>query len=225
MSADGVFLLANVIGVIALGVGVMCAAAITISGKIRDDALKVELDASKITIEELRTANFKLEATIAPRRVMPEQQDAIAKALESKFAGKSVNFDLYILDVEAAGLGEQLSGALARAKIRSDPSGLRKRIPAGTIVEGILVSGKNEKLVEALLSAFNNVDIRSSRGEASQTTSGDKVEIIVGGSVPQPNPGVRMSPAMSALAAAGMLPGASTWDATIFVGVKPLSQP
>ena len=48
-----------------------------------------------------------------------------------------MNFDSYILDVEAAALGEQLAAALGKAKIKSDATALRKRIPAGSIADGI----------------------------------------------------------------------------------------
>jgi hypothetical protein len=216
MSADGVFFLANVIGVIALGIGVMCAAAITISGKIRDGALKVQL-------EESRSANLKLEAQIAPRRINPDQQEAIARALES-FAGKSVNFDSYILDVEAAGLGEQISGVLVKAKIKSDPTGLRKRIPGGSITEGVKISGKDDKLVAGLLASLEPTGIKATRGEAEPSSGGDRVSIIVGGSIPMqggdPNAG-----SLAGRMGRPVLPGsaASPWDATIFVGVKPLA--
>src|SRR6202035_418382 len=199
MSADGVFLLANVIGAIALGVGVMCAAAITISGKIRDDALKVELEASKITAEELRTANLKLEAEIAPRRLKSEQQDAVAKALES-FAEKSVYFGSYNLDLEASALGEQLSDALAKANIKGDVSGLRKRIPTGMIADGILISGKDGKLVNALIDALAPTGLKVSRGEAVEAVGGVTTQVGVGLSVPK-----GMSPAMAAMIAAGQL--------------------
>jgi hypothetical protein len=62
------------------------------------------------------------------------------------FAGKSVYFDSYILDVEAAGLGEQLSGALAKANIKSEASGLRKRIPAGRLLRGFSFRAKTKSL-------------------------------------------------------------------------------
>jgi hypothetical protein len=68
-------------------------------------------------------------------------------------------------------------------------------------------------------------DLKVSPGEAVEAVGAVTTHIGVGVSVP--NPGGRMSPGMAAMAAAGMMPevGSSPWDATIFVGVKPLSQP
>jgi hypothetical protein len=184
-----------------------------------------EIEKSKKETEGLRSANLKLEAQIAPRRLKPEQQDALASALES-FAEKSVNFDSYILDVEAAALGEQLAAALGRAKIKSDATSLRKRIPTGSIADGIRISGKDGKLVDALLNALAPTGLKVSRGEAVEAVGGVTTHVSVGGSVPNNPDGRRISPSMAVLAASGMLDAQSTpWDAIIFVGVKPMSQP
>jgi hypothetical protein len=77
VSADNVFFWANWIGVVALGIGVICACAIAISGKIRDDRLKIELSAS---IERTATAELKLEQLrkqAAPRFVGSEFSNAL----------------------------------------------------------------------------------------------------------------------------------------------------
>jgi len=61
MSADGVFTLATWIGVVALGIGVVCACAIAISGKIRDDRLTLALaeSAQKTADAELKLAQLR----------------------------------------------------------------------------------------------------------------------------------------------------------------------
>lgn len=171
----------------------------------------------KKALEEVRGANLALEAKIAPRRIDSSQSDAIARALES-FSGKSVNFDSYILDVEAAGLGEQLAGTLRKAKISADPTALRKRIPGGTISEGLKISGKDDNLVMALLAALKDAGLTASRGEAEESVSGIKREIIIGGLAPAGRSPVDK---MRGLAPSGVSP----WDATVFVGVKPLPAP
>jgi hypothetical protein len=114
---------------------------------------------------------------------------------------------------------------VAKANIKSQAAGLRKRIPAGSIAEGVLVSGKDEKLVAALLTTLNEAGIKSSRGEASQTTSGNKLEIIVGGTAPPPNPSAQPRRLLPAATVSGAFADTIPWDATIFIGVKPLSQP
>ena len=82
MSADDVSWWANWILVGALLVGVAATYAIVVSGNIKEANLRRELKEKDERTEELKAANLKLEAQIAPRRLKPEQQASIAKALE-----------------------------------------------------------------------------------------------------------------------------------------------
>jgi len=81
MSADGVFTLATWIGVVALGIGVVCACAIAISGKIRDDRLTLALaeSAQKTADAELKLAQLRKLA--GPRGI---NLDTFKKELEGK---------------------------------------------------------------------------------------------------------------------------------------------
>lgn len=69
MTADGVFLLANWIGVAALGIGVMCACAIAVSGKIRDDALKLALAEQQTKTKDAELKLAELRKLAGPRDI------------------------------------------------------------------------------------------------------------------------------------------------------------
>ena len=158
--------------------------------------------------EALRAANLALEAKLAPRRITADQQQTIAKALEP-VKGKSVLFDSYILDVEAAGFGEQIAAALAKADIKVDTTNLRKRIPAGTIADGVKTSGRDQELVAALLAAFASVGVASAPGEPTEGVAGIRTDITIGGTS-------QFAPRFGSIAQ-------PRWDATVFIGVKPLA--
>jgi hypothetical protein len=94
MSADDVFVLANWFGVGALAVGVICACAIAVSGKIRDDRLKFELSQSEIKLAQMRADNLAMEK-IVERREFPvygRNGDAVMinNELRDKFGGVKV---------------------------------------------------------------------------------------------------------------------------------------
>lgn len=94
MSADDVFLWANWIGVLALAIGVTCACAIAVSGKIRDDRLKSELRQSELKLAKMRADNLATEGIIAPREfpVYGTNADAVPinNELKEKFSGTKV---------------------------------------------------------------------------------------------------------------------------------------
>ncbi len=81
MTADDVFSLATWVGVVALGIGVVCACAIAISGKIRDDTLKLALaeSAQKTADAELKLGQLRKLA--GPRDI---NFDVFKKELEGK---------------------------------------------------------------------------------------------------------------------------------------------
>ena len=69
MSADGVFSLATWIGVMALAIGVVCACAIAISGKIRDDTLNLALSESLQKTAEAKLKLEELRVKVAARQI------------------------------------------------------------------------------------------------------------------------------------------------------------
>ncbi|HWW05064.1 hypothetical protein [Collimonas sp.] len=81
MSADRVFELSTWVGVVALTIGVVCSALIAISGKIRDDSLKLELSASaeRVAAAELKTEQLRKQ--LGPRQI---QRDLFLKAIEGQ---------------------------------------------------------------------------------------------------------------------------------------------
>jgi hypothetical protein len=112
------------------------------------------------------------------------------------FAGKTVWVESYGLDAESAALGGQLINALSLAGL--NPQDRRMSIGAlGSIAFGVLVSGPDTKLVQALL--------------LNLTLTGDVLT----------NPG---SPPASAGFNIGVPPGTPPADAVVFIGVKPLRQ-
>jgi len=153
-------------------------------GKIAEEA--------KRTAETERLARVQLEERLAPRRLSPDQQATVTVALKP-FAGKTVRFDSYGLDAEAAVLGPQLQKALAEANINID-SGLMTRASGGSIALGVYVIGKDQDLVRALIIAFLAAKIATSPDD--------------------PSPGGFVS--------FGNSMAATTPDAMVFVGVKPI---
>jgi hypothetical protein len=112
MTADNIFFWANWIGVVALGVGVVCACAIAISGKIRDDSLKLSLAeaTAKTAIAELQLAQLR---TLAGPRLI--RMDAFLKELEGKPKAPVVIW--YLPDVSDGYMfSMRLFGLLASAK-------------------------------------------------------------------------------------------------------------
>jgi hypothetical protein len=94
-----------------------------------------------------------LNAQIAPRRLQPDQQAAIAKGLET-FAGKSVLIGSYLLDVEAAILGGQITEAIKAARISTNSEWLMSVQGGAPIALGVHVTGNDAPLVSALLKAL-----------------------------------------------------------------------
>jgi hypothetical protein len=84
MTADEVFTSGTWIGVVALAVGVICAVAVAVSGKIRDDNLKLELananrDAAH-AYERAQQANLELAKIKSPREFRPSANfEAVGK--------------------------------------------------------------------------------------------------------------------------------------------------
>jgi len=112
ISADDVFVWATWIGVVALGVGVVCAVAIAVSGNIRDARLKLALSASteRAAIAELKTEQLRKE--LGPRQV---QREIFLKELEGQ---PSAPVEIVYLrdDPECFDLAQQIWRLLEDAK-------------------------------------------------------------------------------------------------------------
>jgi hypothetical protein len=178
------FFWANRIGVIALAVGVACACAIAISGKIRDDRLKLELaeSANKTADAELKLA--QLRKLSGPRDV---DFDAFKKEIEGKpkapvviwylpdssdgywFASRlftalgiakwDVAFPTPIPDLDEKSVEAPMPGA---TKLLSILRGMPRAVNAGGQPSGVTVVGANEQLdstqetpLRALLNALS----------------------------------------------------------------------
>jgi hypothetical protein len=111
--------------------------------------------------EGLRAANLALEKQIQPRRLTRAQQVAIGTALES-FAGKRVRVESYFLDSESAILGKQIVYALALAGIDPDDAIMNVTSTIESFLFAVHVSGGDEKLTTALLTALGNADLLTS---------------------------------------------------------------
>ena len=107
--------------------------------------------------ENLRGANLKLEAQVAPRRLTSQQQQSIGSAL-ARFAGRRMRVKSYALDVEAAILGQQIIATLQAANIGGDDRRMSEGAP-GAIAIGIHVTGDDKELIDATLAAFSSVGL------------------------------------------------------------------
>jgi hypothetical protein len=114
--------------------------------------------------EELRAANLALEAQFQPRRWnTPAEAIAFGAAL-SKFKGKRVKIASQLGDLEAVVLGQQLGHGLQRGANIFVVNRLSSVAMMGQVVAGVLVSGKDEALVAAILAALPP-KLRAARGE------------------------------------------------------------
>jgi hypothetical protein len=148
MSADDIFLWSTWIGVIALAIGVICACAIAVSGKIRDDRLKVELSRSEIKLAQMRADNLAMEKIAEPREfpVYGRNGDAVAinNELRDKFGGVKVwiqtvpDFESERLTVSLAGLFRAVNWSAV--KVGSEDTGIGML----AIMEGVRILVKQQ---------------------------------------------------------------------------------
>lgn len=112
MSADKIFELSTWVGVFALVIGVMCSALIAISGKMRDDSLKLELSASaeRVAAAELKTEQLRKQ--LGPRQI---QRDLFLKTIEGQ---PQANVEIVYLrdDPECFDVAQQIWRLLQDAK-------------------------------------------------------------------------------------------------------------
>ena len=80
-----------------------------------------------------------LNKEIAPRRLLPSEQEEITKALIA-FRGKNIRLESYVLDVEGAVLGRQIKDAIFAAHIGFSDA-LMTRGSSGSIALGVHVTG------------------------------------------------------------------------------------
>jgi hypothetical protein len=167
------------------------------------DAKKEGIEAGKmagnalVRSEELRAANLALEAQIAPRRLTTPQQQKIADSLV-KYAGRSVEIGSYAMDAESAVLGKQILVSLGAARLSATDRIASVSVLGGFLL-GIHVSGPDEDFVTAIRKALVEAGAIVASKEQTSPSSGH----------------------------AGMSlgnPDAPPKAASIFVGVKPITQ-
>jgi hypothetical protein len=105
--------------------------------------------------ENLRGANLKLEAQVAPRRLTSQQQQSIASSLV-RFGGRRVQIKSYAMDVEAAILGQQIMDILTAANIVRDDRRMSEGA-LGAIAIGVHITGEDKELIDAALAAFSSI--------------------------------------------------------------------
>lgn len=182
------------------------AAAVAIGETAKADAAKANEGASEANAraadldkkaEELRAANLALEALIQPRRWnRPEEAKAFGEAL-SKFRGRTVKVSSQTGDVEAAVLAQQILIVLQHVAGISVIDRRAAEAPLGFVVLGVLVSGRDEELVSAILAALPP-KLRAERGQMPAGAPGFSIQdppgeidatIVVGGKLlPDPPP-------------------------------------
>jgi hypothetical protein len=125
MTADGVFLAATWVGVIALAVGVICAVAVAVSGSIRDNDLKLQLAHAnvRITANEHAAERAKADAELAREGAAEANERTAVAQLEQERLKAFVKWrtvdpaDLKILVSELC----KGSGEIDLAFVPSDP--------------------------------------------------------------------------------------------------------
>jgi hypothetical protein len=100
-----------------------------------------------------------LETVIAPRDLDADAQKALAKQLAA-FSGKTVLVTSYLLDLEAAWLGQKIIQALRLAGIRPI-SALACEAAVGGLTVAIHVTGSDAPLVNALLASLPKFGLES----------------------------------------------------------------
>lgn len=164
------------------------------------DAKAREADArAKEAARDLEVERFlrlRLEAQVAPRRLTPEQQDALTAAL-GVLSGRRVRVKSYSLDVEAAVLAKMIIECFKQAGWSVDDNTLSQGA-LGVVITGVLVEGS----MGAYQDGVANTVLSALRAAAGLDA--------VFGSVPQP---------------AGVFqPDDGTMvHAIVFVGVKPIA--
>jgi hypothetical protein len=99
--------------------------------KMRGDEARAEAARASERAAVIEAENMRLEAEVAPRRLTPEQQVALSTPL-AHLGGRTVRFESYGLDAEAAILGKQIEYAFSIAKINVDEA-LMTRASGGSI--------------------------------------------------------------------------------------------
>lgn len=161
------------------------------------ETAKEEAAKANKSAEGERLARVKLEQNLAPRRLVPGQQLAITVLLSQSpsIRGKTVRLESYGLDAEAAVLAFQIKDGL-RGFVNVDDSGLMTRASGGSIALGVHVTGRDSELVKTLLNVLGAANLMVSPDEPFPQGS-----ISFGTAIPAAPP-----------------------DATVFVGVKPITQ-
>ncbi len=137
-----------------------------------DKARELQIARLSTEAQDLRRTNLQLEAQIQPRRLTPDQQQAIAKAV-SRFAGQTVTIASYAFDVDGIIVAGQIENALRLGGVKS-VSAIGARIPAhAPILRGVRITGANRPLVMTLISAFqqNGLELEPQ----PQATLGDEL--------------------------------------------------
>ena|SRR5208282_1229307 len=167
----------NWVLVAALLIGVAATFGIVVSGNVKEIAMKRELAASaertgllEKDAELIRQDNNRLEAQLSPRKLRPDQMQAIANALVG-FSGRSIRVRSYALDVESAFLATQLMAAFTTAGLTVD-NNILSDSPMGVLGLGIFVTGTNQGLVDAVLKTLANDGLLATRPQAVPAGAG-----------------------------------------------------
>lgn len=156
-TASWLYDLANAALIGALIIGAASTVLIVWMGNVKETYLRRDVALLNKAAELLRQDNDRLEAQLSPRKLRPEQMQAIANAL-APFKGTVVRVQSYALDVESAFLAKQIEGTLGIATIAVDDN-ILSQSALGVLDLGVHVTGDNESLVAALVKALNDQGI------------------------------------------------------------------
>jgi len=110
---------------------------------------------------ELASANLKLEAEIAPRRITAYQLTPASPL--APVMGRTVRVQSYSLDVESAMLAKQIVSMLSTFRFQVQDGSMSVG-SFGSLAIGIHVSGKDPQLAAALVATFKELNLMVTSG-------------------------------------------------------------
>ena len=150
------------------------------AGSANERASRAEKEASDVSLkaEQLKADNLALEARLAPRRLSHDELERL-KAAVKPFINRPISIWSYGIDLEAGILAAQIKEALQWAGVPVVDS-IGHMATSWKPRVGVIVTGPDDKLVEALLIALKPVSAVRGSLDPEQAKAAIPAEIFVG---------------------------------------------